>query len=247
MNAWIALRLVKFLGLVVLSGGTVGALLRPDRAGRLAAAYRLVVPGLLLTWTSGYLLMHSSARSFEVWILAGVALSLVSLHGVMMVAHREAPRPASALLAAAGLMGAVVVMVTRPVTWVEVGAPAALGLATGWLLALAVRPTAFVTDPGDGAAAWVGLRWLGRAEGASLILLMLIATPLKRGAGILLDGGTGALGWVHGALFLIYLQALLSVARSAGWPTRRLLLGVGAAVVPFGTLWFERTEPQEGR
>lgn len=94
----------------------------------------------------------------------------------------------------------------------------------------------------QGARAWAGgreshemerLHALGIAEGASLLLLLFVAVPLKRIAGE--PTLVRALGPVHGALFVLYATSVLIAARSLSWGWGRTLLTLGAAVVPFGT------------
>lgn len=54
--------------------------------------------------------------------------------------------------------------------------------------------------------------WLGRIETASLVVPLAIAMPLKN----LVDrpAAVGWTGWLHGLLLIIYLVALMSVARA---------------------------------
>lgn len=246
MSAWIAWRLVKFLGVALLSGGTLAVITRADRAGRLGALHRLVTPGLVLTWLGGYGLMVTSARSFELWIVAGLLASFVGFHGSAMTAFLLAPKPVTRALGPAGLFAAVALMVTRPAE-LRATLPAwILGAALGALVSPAVGAPAAPGSRADQAAgeaqdealAWAWFRQVAWLEGASLVLLMLVVMPLRRLAGIQLDGGL--LGWTHGVLFLVYLQALWSTGRLRGWSAGRYALGLGAAVVPMGTFFFER-------
>lgn len=76
------------------------------------------------------------------------------------------------------------------------------------------------------------LRLASWLEGATLLLLLLVAVPLKRLAG--LPEAVSLMGPAHGAAFLIYL-ALVAHARWMRWlPTRSALLLALAALVPFG-------------
>lgn len=84
------------------------------------------------------------------------------------------------------------------------------------------------------------LRLLGLAEGFSLLLLLLVAVPLKHLYG---DASwVRALGPVHGLLFLLYLLGTLRVGVEQHWrfaeTTWKVLL---ASIVPFGTFYVERT------
>ncbi len=81
-------------------------------------------------------------------------------------------------------------------------------------------------------------------EGASLLLLVFVAVPVKH----LLDLplATGIMGPVHGLAFLFFLHALTEALAARAIPARasiRLLLG---AMIPLGGLfnerWLARTE-----
>ncbi len=79
------------------------------------------------------------------------------------------------------------------------------------------------------------LRFVALLEGGSLLLLLLIAVPLKHLAG--LPGVVSWVGPLHGLLFLTYLWFVFNTASSRAWPPAdvgRLLL---AALLPFGALW----------
>lgn len=91
------------------------------------------------------------------------------------------------------------------------------------------RVRSFVRSPlGD-------LRLAGLVEGTTLILLMGIAVPLKRMAG--LPEATAVMGAVHGVAFLVYL-AMLTDGLATGLIGRRVALrGLALALVPTGTFW----------
>jgi integral membrane protein len=76
------------------------------------------------------------------------------------------------------------------------------------------------------------LRWTSLAEGATLILLVCLAVPLKRMAGM--PEFVSFMGPLHGAAFLVYV-AMVMRAVSAGLfsavETLQLML---VAFVPFG-------------
>ena len=79
------------------------------------------------------------------------------------------------------------------------------------------------------------LRWASLSEGATLILLVCLAVPLKRLAG--LPEFVTVLGPLHGAAFLIYV-AMVMRATSAGLltatETTRLML---VAFIPLGAFF----------
>ena len=82
------------------------------------------------------------------------------------------------------------------------------------------------------------LRLAGMVEGTTLILLMGVAVPLKRMAG--LPEATAVMGAVHGAAFLVYLAMLID-ALAAGLIGRWIALrGAALALVPTGTFWNDR-------
>lgn len=78
------------------------------------------------------------------------------------------------------------------------------------------------------------LRLASLAEGSTLLLLVLVAVPLKRLAGW--SFGVSVMGPLHGAAFLIYAVLVLqhlTAQRIAHRDAAQLLL---AAFVPFGAL-----------
>lgn len=79
------------------------------------------------------------------------------------------------------------------------------------------------------------LRWASLSEGATLILLVCLAVPLKRLAG--LPEFVTVMGPLHGAAFLIYVTMVVR-AGSAGLitaaETTRMML---VAFIPFGAFF----------
>ncbi|MBK6693555.1 MAG: DUF3817 domain-containing protein [Myxococcales bacterium] len=89
----------------------------------------------------------------------------------------------------------------------------------------------------DLSASW--LRWfrlVARAEGASFVLLLGVAMPLKYFAGMPL--AVRVIGMCHGLLFVAYSWMLIDAA-SRGWPKARAAWGFVAGLLPFGTFVFE--------
>lgn len=89
-----------------------------------------------------------------------------------------------------------------------------------------------VRDPALERAQLRRLRLASLGEGATLILLVGVAVPLKHLAGQPL--GVRVMGPVHGLMFLAYLWIVVQTVSGAGWSGRdvaRLLIG---ALVPFG-------------
>ena len=82
------------------------------------------------------------------------------------------------------------------------------------------------------------LRWLAVAEAITLVVLLLVAVPLKHLGGM--SGATRIMGPIHGLAFLAFCWAVIQSA-SEGWLTKsdvaRLLVG---AFIPFGGFVNER-------
>lgn len=76
------------------------------------------------------------------------------------------------------------------------------------------------------------LRFASWAEGATLLLLLLVAVPLKRLAG--LPEAVGVMGPMHGAAFTIYALMVLQQASARQVTARETLALLGAAFVPLG-------------
>lgn len=243
MSLWIVMRGVKFLSLVAFAAGLALAAGSPRQQDRAWAVTRLAAPAMWWSWLGGYLLLRTSGRSItEPFVWLAVVGSLVALHGAALCAAQAAPSVQVRVLPGAGLGFATGVMVLRDQADPAVVVGSVVAAALGGALAAALpRP--------DGAS-WSGWEeqarswfvWAGRLEGLSLLVL-LVGMPLRRAAGIHLDGGTGALGWTHGALVLIYLNTVLTARRALGWSWATAVLAVAAALVPFGTFAFERFGP----
>lgn len=76
------------------------------------------------------------------------------------------------------------------------------------------------------------LRLAGLLEGFSLLVLLLIAMPLKYVFSY--PQAVRFVGSVHGLLFLWFLSALFRAHQEQGWPLRSSLKLVVAATLPFG-------------
>ena len=237
MSGWVLLRVVKFVALAGLAAGLALGAGQRRQADRAAATFWLATPALWLTLVSGYLLMKTTGRSLaEPFVGVALVASLTALHGAVLAATRPNPGVVSRALAFGGLAGATAAMVTRD-------APLGVTLGTFALAAALGVGVAFAAPAPDGASEDPGLErwfvWVARAEGASLLAMVLVAMPVRRAFGVSLDGGTGALGWGHGMLVLLYLQALSVTARRLGWSWGTAALAFGSSVVPFGTFVFE--------
>lgn len=87
------------------------------------------------------------------------------------------------------------------------------------------------------------LRVVGLVEGASFLLLLFIAMPMK----YLLDMPLAVriVGSAHGALFLAYLYFVFVAATEHEWPLKRWVLAFLASIFPFGPMIFDRSLKEE--
>lgn len=246
IGAWATWRLIKLLAVTVFAGGVLTAAGAADLATRQRAASLMASPGFHGAWVAGYALMGLSGRSWSPWIVAGVLTSFVALHAAVRAGHSPSPRPRTVAFAHFGLLATVAVMVVRPTSLGGLVLPLAVGAGLAAVTRLTVSPPL----PDQHVDRALVLRWfdaVARVEGATLILLMLVAMPLRRLAGIDLDGDTSLLGWTHGVTFVLFVQVLSTTARQLGWSARTTLAALVASVVPFGTFVFEarraRVEP----
>lgn len=79
------------------------------------------------------------------------------------------------------------------------------------------------------------LRLASWGEGATLLLLLLIAVPLKRLAG--LPEAVSLMGPIHGAAFLIYAMLVMKNASAQHITAKDALILLGAAFMPFGAFF----------
>jgi integral membrane protein len=75
-------------------------------------------------------------------------------------------------------------------------------------------------------------------EGASLLVLLGVAMPLKYLAGI--PGATSVVGMLHGLAFIAYAAVLLDAFASRQRPGRTVALGLLAGFLPAGSFVFVR-------
>jgi integral membrane protein len=83
------------------------------------------------------------------------------------------------------------------------------------------------------------LQVLGWCEGASLLVLVFIAMPLKYAWG--LPGTTRVVGMLHGLAFLMYAYAVADAWFARQLSAKRAAVALIASVVPGGTFVFNRT------
>jgi integral membrane protein len=81
------------------------------------------------------------------------------------------------------------------------------------------------------------LRVIGMIEGASFLLLLGVAMPLKYMLGM--PQMVSIVGAAHGGLWLAYLASVLEVKLALGWGWLRVTQAVVASVLPFGPFVLE--------
>jgi integral membrane protein len=81
------------------------------------------------------------------------------------------------------------------------------------------------------------VRWVGRWEAVSFIVLLGIAMPLKYWMDMPL--AVRIVGMAHGLLFIAYCYAVWDASDSHGWDWRKSALFYGASFVPFGPFLVE--------
>ena len=86
-------------------------------------------------------------------------------------------------------------------------------------------------------------RHVALAEGVSYLVLLFVAMPLKYWAGLPL--AVRVVGGLHGALFVVFVVALLHAASERGWPILRTATAFVSSLVPFATFVFDRSLRRE--
>ncbi|MEZ4750502.1 MAG: DUF3817 domain-containing protein [Bdellovibrionota bacterium] len=81
-------------------------------------------------------------------------------------------------------------------------------------------------------------RFISYAEGASFLILLLIAMPIKYVGGNPLP--VKYFGWIHGILFVVYVAAAAIASDAESWSGKKLFLAMIAAVLPFGPFVFDK-------
>ncbi len=75
-------------------------------------------------------------------------------------------------------------------------------------------------------------RLIGFIEGASLIILLFIAMPLKYAAGM--PEAVTFVGSLHGFLFILYLLIIAYTTIKVRWSFKWIASAVAVAFIPFG-------------
>jgi integral membrane protein len=82
------------------------------------------------------------------------------------------------------------------------------------------------------------MRQVSLVEGATLIVLIFIAVPLKHLGGY--PVATATMGPIHGIAFVVYVWMLIQTVVSGEWSRAEILRLAIAAIVPFGAFFNER-------
>ena len=83
------------------------------------------------------------------------------------------------------------------------------------------------------------LRKAALFEGASFLLLIFVAVPLKHLAGIATP--VMVVGPIHGVAFLFYVRLLAQAMVENDWPRAKMLRMAAAGLIPFGGLFVARS------
>jgi integral membrane protein len=82
------------------------------------------------------------------------------------------------------------------------------------------------------------MRAVSLVEGSTLLLLVLVAVPLKHVAGVSI--ATRVMGPIHGLAFLTYGWVLIRMVAGGGWSRADIVRLSIAALIPFGAFINER-------
>jgi integral membrane protein len=82
------------------------------------------------------------------------------------------------------------------------------------------------------------MRAVSLLEGSTLVLLVLVAVPLKHLAGFPI--ATAIMGPMHGMAFLLYVWMLIRMVSADDWPRSETIRMLVAAFIPFGAFVNER-------
>jgi hypothetical protein len=110
------LRFAKLVAVMMLFSGTLGVTMSGSLEARRRFAVLLVGPGFGLTWALGFVLVRFTSYSLlSTFVLGAMALSMLSLQGVLYLAGKAERRGVVAkLVAVVPLLLALWLMVFRP-------------------------------------------------------------------------------------------------------------------------------------
>lgn len=89
------------------------------------------------------------------------------------------------------------------------------------------------------------LRFVGKVEGVSYLLLLGVAMPLKYIAGQPL--AVKIVGMAHGVLFILLGILTLQMMTEHGWPLKKAAMVMVAALLPFGPFVIDRRLADEAK
>jgi len=81
-------------------------------------------------------------------------------------------------------------------------------------------------------------RTFSYVEGASFVLLLFVAMPLKYFAGF--PVAVSIMGALHGAIFVLYLVYAALMIKPLSWRFGTVVWAMAAGVLPFGVFFFHR-------
>ena len=81
-------------------------------------------------------------------------------------------------------------------------------------------------------------RVLAYVVGVMLLVLVLVAVPLRYAAGV--PEVSKVVSPIHGFIYIVYLAAAFDLALKARWTAKGTVLVLLAGVVPFLSFWAER-------
>jgi hypothetical protein len=120
MSLYQSLLIVKFFGVMGFAGGTAGAWLASSLVDRKRAVHVVASPSLLVTWCCGFaLLALSGLPMFELWVIGGWVLSMVSNMALVVAVAKEQRTLGAFVWTTLPLLGVVALMVVKPL-WVQV-------------------------------------------------------------------------------------------------------------------------------
>ncbi|WP_369133165.1 DUF3817 domain-containing protein [Modestobacter sp. I12A-02662] len=102
---------------------------------------------------------------------------------------------------------------------------------------MVAEPSA-ATVPPRVAGTLTRYRVMSYVVGVMLLILVLVAVPLRYAAGI--PEVSKVVSPVHGFLYIVYLVAAFDLALKARWTAKGTVLVLLAGVVPFLSFWAER-------
>ena len=208
---------------------------------RIAGLSLWMTLGLAGLWLSGYgLLKVNGVNMNEPWVGVTLLSSLASFTAVgLSLCYRQLWLRAVAIVLSSSALGTMLFHQDLSMVLIAISSCSAIVLAFIRGIPQETMSLEQVREQIEPSIThW--FVWLARLEGLSLLVLFGIYMPLKYAAGIVLDGGHGWVGWVHGMMQMLYLSALVIT-----WKVRQLsnsdfVIGGVASLLPFGTFWFER-------